>query len=127
MPALPTVYPGGVKTRRLAALAAALLAAPATASAAPPPKLPTALPGDATIASVQAERSTWIVGARPSARADAIARTFGARKVGPAETGGYVLARGQARGFAAALGSLYVYSQPNTVAEPLATVPNDPL
>ena len=118
-----------MKTRRLAALAAALLAAPATASAAPPPKLPTALPGDATIASVQADRSTWIVGARPSARADAIAQRFGARKVGPAQTGGYVLARARARGFADALkrAGLYVYSQPNTLAAPLATVPNDPL
>jgi subtilase family protein len=122
-----TVYPGRVKIRRLAALAAALLAAPATASAAPPPKLPTALPGDATIASVQADRDTWIVGARPSARADAIAKRFGARKVGPAETGGYVLARGKAKAFAAALGGLYVYSQPNTIAEAHAAVANDPL
>jgi Subtilase family len=106
-------------------VAAAVCAAPASAATTPQP--PMILPGDATASSLRAADSTWIVGARPSAEARAIAQRFGARQVGPDGTGGYVIARGKARAFADALGSRLVYAQPNTLAEPLASVPNDPL
>jgi hypothetical protein len=115
--------------RRAALLAAAaLLTVPAAAAAAP--ETPMTLPGDATAAaSAPAARSTWIVGARPSAASRALARRFGARHIGPAGTGGYLVARGRARGFAGALRrrDLLVYAQPDTLAEPLQAVPNDPL
>jgi hypothetical protein len=108
--------------------AAALLAAPAAAVAAPP-ELPMALPGDAAAASVPAARATWIVGARPGAASRVLARRFGARRAGPAGTGGYVVARGRARALAAALrrSGLLVYAQPNTLAHLRQGVPNDPL
>ena len=113
--------------RRIVLLAtAALLAAPATATAAVDP--PMALPGDASAAAVNADPSTWIVGARPNRAARSVAARFGARRVGPAGTGGYVLARAKARAFAAALRGrgLLVYAQPNSYGEPLAA-PADPL
>jgi hypothetical protein len=115
-----------MKAPLLAAAAAVLLAAPATAAAAVDP--PMALPGDASAAAVSADQSTWIVGARPSSAARAVAARFGARRIGPRGTGGYVLARANARTFAAALRArdLLVYAQPNTLAEPLAA-PADPL
>ena len=116
-----------MKVRLAALTVAALLVVPAAASAAAPPQPPMVLPGDATAASVAAADNTWIVGARPSAEAARIAKRFGARQVGPDSTGGYVIARGQARAFAAALGDRLVYAQPNTLAQPLAAVPNDPL
>jgi len=108
--------------------AAALLAAPTAAADAVEP--PRTLPGDARAASVPAARGTWIVGARPGAAATKVARRFGARHIGPARTGGYVLAPSRARAFAAALESrgLLVYAQPDTLAEPLQrAVPQDPL
>jgi hypothetical protein len=83
----------------LACAAAALLLAPATA-AADVVEPPTSLPGDASAAAVRADHSTWIVGARPGRAARALARRHGARALG---TGGYVIARGAARGFARAL------------------------
>lgn len=115
-----------MKAPFLAAAAAALFAAPATAAAAVDP--PMSLPGDATVASVSAEHSTWIVGARPGKTAQALAAHFGARHIGPRSTGGYALARGEARDFASALKQrhLLVYAQPNTLAVSLAA-PNDPL
>jgi Subtilase family len=116
-----------MKVRLAALTAAALLTAPAAASAATPPQPPMILPGDATASSLPAAEATWIVGARPGAKAQAIAQRFGARQVGPDGTGGYVVGRGNARAFAAALGSLLVYAQPDTLAHPLASVPNDPL
>jgi hypothetical protein len=105
---------------------AALVAAPTASADAPEP--PMALPGEAVAASAPAAPGTWIVGARPGPRARAIARRHGARHIGPAGTGGYVIARAQARGFAHALGDLLVYAQPNTVARPLQrAVVQDPL
>jgi hypothetical protein len=115
--------------RRAALLAAAaLLVAPAAAAAAAP-EPPLTLPGDAAAASAPAARSTWIVGARPTAASRMLARRFGARRIGPAGTGGYVLARGRARAFAGALrrSGLLVYAQPDTLGHPLQAVPNDPL
>ncbi len=97
---------------------AAVLAAPTAAAEAPQP--PMTLPGDAVTAAVPAARGTWIVGARPGAAARTLARRHGARHVGPAGTGGYVIARPGARGFARALERrrLLVYAQPDTLAEP---------
>jgi subtilase family protein len=116
-----------MKARLSAALiAAAALTVPTTAAAAAP-DLPMALPGDAGVASLSADQRTWIVGAKPSAATTAIAKRFGARQVGPPGTGGYVVARNRAKAFAAALGHRLVYAQPNTLAEPLAAVPDDPL
>ena len=108
--------------------AAALLAAPWQRS----PRRPSCrwrCPGDAAAASLPAARATWIVGARPSAASRVLARRFGARRAGPAGTGGYVVARGRARALAAALrrSGLLVYAQPNTLAHLLQGVPNDPL
>ncbi|HEX5621100.1 MAG TPA: S8 family serine peptidase [Solirubrobacteraceae bacterium] len=116
-----------MKVRLAALTAAALLAAPAAASAAATPQPPMVLPGDATASSLRASESTWIVGARPTAQARVIAKRFGAKQVGPDGTGGYVIGRSKARAFADALGGLLVYAQPDTLAEPLASVPNDPL
>jgi len=108
------------------AAAALLAASPAAAGEVEPPMV---LPGDAVAASVPAARGTWIVGARPGADARAIARRVGARHIGPAGTGGYVLAASRARAFAAALErrGLLVYAQPNTLAESHQAVPPDPL
>jgi hypothetical protein len=112
----------------LAGATAALLATPATAGAAAPVELPMSLPGDAAAASVRADRSTWIVGARPGAPTRALAARFGADPVGVRGTGGYAVATGRARAFAAALRErgLLVYAQPNTRGEFLS-VPDDPL
>jgi len=108
------------------AAAAVLAASPAAADA---PEPPMALPGDASAAALPAARSTWIVGAEPGAAARRLARSFGARRIGPAGTGGYVLARSRARAFARALDrrGLLVYAQPDTLAEPHQAVPRDPL
>src|SRR5918999_1205606 len=114
--------------RALAACgAAALLAAPTAAADAPEP--PMTLPGDATAARLPAAQGSWIVGARPGAAAQRLARRFGARRIGPAGTGGYVLASHRARGFARALErrGLLVYAQPDTLAETNQAVPRDPL
>ena len=116
-----------MKVRLAALTAAALLTVPAAASAASTPQPPMVLPGDATASSLRAADHTWIVGAQPGAKARAIAERFGARQVGPDGTGGYVIDRGEARAFAAALGDRLVYAQPDTLAQPLARVPNDPL
>jgi Subtilase family len=112
--------------------AAALLAAPIAAADETAGSLvapPMTLPGDAVAASVPAAHGTWIVGARPGGAARAIARRFGARHIGPAGTGGYVLAPGRARAFADALDrrGLLVYAQPDTLAEAHQAVPKDPL
>jgi Subtilase family len=119
-----------VKPSRWRALACGAIAALTVASeaAADSPEPPMALPGDAAAASVAAAPGTWIVGARPGAEASALARRFGARHIGPAGTGGYVIARPRARAFARALGDLLVYAQPNTLAEPRQrAVAQDPL
>jgi hypothetical protein len=107
--------------------ATALVAAPTASAEAPEP--PMSLPGEARIASAPAARDSWIVGARPDAAAHELARRFGARRIGPAGTGGYVLQPRRARAFAAALErrGLLVYAQPDTLAEPHQAVAPDPL
>lgn len=118
-------------TRSLTALAAALvLAVPATAAHAKAqpvvPGPPSLLPGDAAAASFQARPGTWIVGARPSAAAAAVARRFGATAF--TAHGAYLVTRTRARSFAAALRrrGLLVYSEPDSLASN-KSVMTDPL
>ena len=109
----------------LAANVAAVAIAPAGASAAPPRPTVT-LPGDASAASVPADRSTWIVGARPGRAADAVASAHGARRVG---AGAYVIARARARALARALRGrgLLFYAEPNRLSRRLQGPAPDPL
>src|SRR4051794_10828268 len=95
--------------------AAALLLAGASPALAADPGFERTLPGDASIARVQATPDTWLVGARPGATAAALARRAGARLIAPEAGGGYVVARGRARSFAGALRArgLLVYAQPD--------------
>jgi hypothetical protein len=118
-----------VKSFSRRALACGAFAALATApsAAADSPEPPMSLPGDPVASSTRAARGTWIVGARPGLATRAVARRFGARHVGPAGTGGYVIARHRAGAFAGALGKLLVYAQPNTLAAPLRAGAGDPL
>jgi hypothetical protein len=108
-----------------AALVAAVAAAPARASAATL-RPPMTLPGDAAAASVHADRSTWIVGARPGRAADAVAGAHGARRVG---TGAYVVARGRARTLARALRArgMLLYAEPDRLSRLAQTPAPDPL
>jgi subtilisin family serine protease len=108
----------------LAALLFALVCAPAAQAW----DLPLQLPGDATASSVRADPDTWIVGAKPGRASAAIAARFSTRHFGLPQTGGYTVARSQARAFAAALRRrhLLVYAQANVYRKALA-IPNDPL
>jgi hypothetical protein len=113
-------------------LAIASLLALTFAPAAGADEFPLQLPGDASAASVRADPDTWIVGARPDRDSATIARRFGARHVGAAATGGYVVARVKARAFARALGRRLVYAQANVLRrtravadDPLSVAPND--
>jgi hypothetical protein len=103
----------------LSAPAAAMAAAPATSIR---------LPGDASAAGVRADRSTWIVGARPGAASARVAGAHGAQPVGPLDTGSYLVARGRARALAAALQrrGLLIFAGPNALRRS-AAMPVDPL
>ena len=92
----------------LLAVAAALSAA-GPASAAAPPRPPMQLPGQAGAAAT----ATWIVGARPTAAARALARRAGARPVLP---GAFVVPRAGARELARALErrGLLTYAEPDS-------------
>jgi hypothetical protein len=109
----------------LAVVVAAMAAAPAGAHAAPPRPTVT-LPGDAAAASVRADGSTWIVGARPGRAADALAAAHGARRAG---SGAYVVARGRARSLARALRArgLLLYAEPDRLARRMQGPAPDPL
>lgn len=116
----------------LGALAAIALAAPAGAESAPSSAVrpPLMLPGDAAAASIRADQATWLIGARPGAKAAArIARRHGARPLGTAAPGGYVVARDRARGLASALRArhLLVSAEPNGLARSKQAIPPDPL
>jgi subtilisin family serine protease len=115
----------------LAILAAVLFLAPAQARAS---EWPMQLPGSATAASVSSDPDTWIVGAKPGAKASRIAQRYGARHIGLPQTGGYEVPITRARAMAAALQRrhLLVYAQPNVLmkgfqvaADPLTGPPND--
>ena len=125
----------------LLALAAPLAAAPPAVAAdfravPEPMQLPGERSGDerparggTAAAGVRSDPGTWLVGARPGAGARQAARGFGARRIGPAPSGDYVVARRHARSFAGALRSrgLLVYAQPNGLALTKQGVPDDPL
>jgi hypothetical protein len=107
-----------------------VLAAPAGAerprpgSGLEPPRL---LPDDTETASLAARADSWLVGARPGAVSERIARRFGAHVLMEG-TGVYRLDSSRARGFAAALRvrGRYVFSEPDRVATARA-FPVDPL
>jgi hypothetical protein len=88
-----------------------------------------ALPGDVSASALRTDRSTWLVGARPSAASRAVARTYGARAV---LTGSWVVARERARPMAAALRrrGLLTYAEANrvsTVRQAARAVADDPV
>ena len=106
------------------ALAAALsFSAPAAAAPPQPPRL---LPGDAVASSVDADRSRWIVAARPRAESRSIARRFGARSVGGSA---WVVAASRARGLAKAFeeAGVLTYSEPDRLSDRRQAVGADPL
>jgi hypothetical protein len=87
------------------------------------------LPGDATASSVRADPATWLVGARPSAAATALARAAGGRRITAA---GWEVPRSHARALAGKLRrrGLLTYAEPNSLqrmADAPRAVPNDPL
>lgn len=88
-------------------IAALLLAAAPAGAATATPLPPRELPGMAGAATTQ----SWIVGARPSAAARAIARRHGATRV--IGDGTFVVPRGRARELAAALGSRLLWTEAN--------------
>jgi hypothetical protein len=113
---------------RPAALATSVLFAlvalvPAARAATPQP--PMVLPGEAHAASVRAT-GDWLIGARPVAAADRIARRHGARRVG--RLGTWVLARARASALAADLRAhgLLVSAEPDALRK-VAAMPQDPL
>ncbi len=131
--AVPAGVAGAAEpTARLAARSAA---ATAGAGAPAPPSPPHTLPGDAAAASVRADARTWIVGARPGAAARRVAARFGARRIGGAGSGSYVVRKGRARALAAALKAedALLFSEPNRlvrmkqgpVQDPLSATPYD--
>lgn len=79
------------------------------------------LPGDARAASAPADPDTWIVGARGARATAPLARRYGAKAVG--SVGAYVLARQDARAFAAALRrrGLLSFAEPNVLSQMRAT------
>jgi hypothetical protein len=113
----------------LAALGAASQPANAAglSNAADPPRVQ--LPGDASAAAVQADRATWIVGARDTAAAARVARAHGAERIAG---GAWLAERGRAGALAAALRTrgLLDYAEPNRLSEraqapdPLSAHPN---
>jgi hypothetical protein len=96
----------------LAAAAAALVPASTAAAAPRVPALRVELPGDAAAASVSADPGTWLVGAKPSAAATALAHAAGARRAG---VDGWQVRRAKAAGLAAQLRrrGLLTYASPN--------------
>jgi subtilisin family serine protease len=119
------VLPSPVTRAFAAALATLLIGAPAAHAA----DLPLQLPGDASASSVRSDPDSWLVGGVPGERTASIAKRFGAEHFGLPETGGYKVARQDARAFAAALRErgLLVYASANVKVKPLKAVPDDPL
>src|SRR5690242_21864163 len=102
------------RVRSALVAAALLLCAPAAATAAVP-ALPLSLPGDASAAGAGTDRATWIVGARPGAASERLARAHRARSLGT--PGAYVLPRARARAFADAPAARHrlVHAQPDVL------------
>ena len=131
--AVPAIAAGASgPTARLASRTATAAAGARTPA---PPVPPHSLPGDAAAASVRADSRTWIVGARPGAAARRLAARFGARRIGGGKSGSYVVRKGRARAFAAALrtADALLFSEPNRlsrikqgpVQDPLSAIPYD--
>ena len=115
--------------RRILASAVTALAAAlsfSTSAAAEPPQLPRLLPGDAIASSVKADRSRWIVAARPGAESRAIARRLGARSIGGSA---WVVPASRARRLAEAFedAGLLTYSEPDRLSARRQAVGTDPL
>ena len=107
-----------------AALAGAVFLPSGAAAASLRPTV--TLPGDSAAASVRADRSTWLVGARPGRTAGAIAAGHGGNRAG---AGAYVVARGRARALARALRArgVLLFAEPNRLARRLQAPAPDPL
>ena len=90
--------------RRALALLLVLAGAAPAAAAAPRPTVE--LPAAATASRA----GTWLVGARPSAAADRLARRHGGTVL---EAGSYLIPRARAREFASALGSGLLFAEPD--------------
>lgn len=103
-------------------------AATSPAAAPPAPEFSVTLPGDAVAARVDADASTWLVGARPGSRSLRLARRFGGEPVGGPALGIHLVARGRARALAAALrrADLLVFAEPNRRAALRQGVPVAP-
>jgi hypothetical protein len=102
-----------MRARTLLLTLALLAAVPAQAAASglpyrqPPGTVaPNVLPASGAAAAA-VQPATWLVGARPGARAEAVAARHGAERLTP--RGIYVVARGRARAFATALRAAGVY------------------
>ncbi|CAA9479404.1 MAG: hypothetical protein AVDCRST_MAG65-1353 [uncultured Solirubrobacteraceae bacterium] len=95
-------------------------------AAAAPPEPPHVLPGDAVASSVKADRSRWIVGARPGPESRAIARRMGARSIGGSA---WVVPARRAGRLAAALerAGVLTYSEPDRLSQRRQAVAADPL
>lgn len=118
-----------VRTFVLSAVVVAALVPAASAAATPRvPATPMVLPGDAGIASVRADRSSWLIGATPSARTSVIARRHGATRI---LAGSWKAPIGRARSLAVALrkAGLLTYAEPNRLAtlQQARAVADDPL
>ena len=96
----------------------ALSASPALGAMEAPPMT---LPGDARAARAPADLDTWIVGARDARAAAPLARHYGAVAVG--SVGAHIVARADARAFAAALRrrGLLSFAEPNVLSRPRET------
>jgi hypothetical protein len=105
---------------RVALLAALLTGTCVSAAAAATPDV--RLPGDASAASaaLRSDPATWLVGARPGPVASRAAMAHGARRVGPARAGAWLVARRRARALAADLrrAGVLVYAEPNVLRHP---------
>lgn len=115
--------------RSILAVALALAAAAPAAAAPKGVDAPLLLPGDAGTARVAADSSTWLVGARPGAGAQALARRSGARAVVTDPAPVFSVPRTRARAFADALRSrgLLVFAEPNRLSIRAQAPSPDPL
>jgi hypothetical protein len=119
--------PATIAITIIASLAAAPAASAAIKGAYQPPIV---LPGDASAASVKADPHNWLLSARSSDEARAIAKRFGAKSIGSRAIGAFVIAREKARPFAAALKAqgLLVSAYPNALRYRAQVAPTpDPL
>jgi hypothetical protein len=118
-----------VRSLKLLLPLAVLLAVPSPAVASDLPyrepagsTAPHVLPATGAVAARQ-QPSTWLVGARPGSRADAVAARFGAERLSP--RGIYRVTRARARDFATALrgAGVYRFAEPNRKLRPAQAPP----